>query len=709
MALRRMLILGLVALLALGAPLSAQNAPLNVVATYSILGDLVANVGGDQIALTVLVGADSDSHVYEPTPQDAIALARADVIFENGLEFETWLDALYESSGSTAMRVAVSEGIEAIPFGGHTHDEHDHDHDHHGGFMEGEPMVASRLIVNDYESGKVHVIDLRSNEVIATFDLTARASLYPSEDGRYAFAVQTGGNITHVIDSGVSVVPHDDHFHNVFGRPALLGVEIPGQTPIHYVAHDGMIAIFNDGAGTASVFSQDYLFDPSAEMVTLTTARPHHGVAVPLDDVVLISSPNMEDMNSSLPIGVDVMNMAGEILQSFPECPGLHGEASYSHDGVAFGCADGILLIEREGDAFVSRKIANPTANPDLRTGTIYYMDGAQFLLGNYGRNAIVRIDPAAGTSEIVIDAGQRIWRFQYHGEDPSKVVALTMDGNLHVIDIASGEIEVTVQVVDPFLAPAQGRAAARPTFVTSGHMAYVTEPLPGDIRAVDLETLEIVEGRIFVGGKPSSLAAFGMAAVSEMGGHDHDHADHHHDHAHGEFDPHIWHDPNNAVVMVENIRDALMAADPANAAVYAANAEAYIVELLALDAYIREQVAAIPAENRVLVTTHESFGYFAAAYGFEVLSVTGGTTNVADPSAGALAALITAVRESGVPAVFLENVTNPAVLERIAAEAGVTVADTLYTDALGQPGTPGETYLSMMRYNVDTIVEALR
>jgi DNA-binding beta-propeller fold protein YncE len=442
-------------------------------------------------------------------------------------------------------------------------------------------------------------------------------------------------------------------------------------------------------------------------MVTLATARPHHGVAVPLDDVVLISTPNMEDMNSSLPIGVDVMHMDGEILQSFPECPGLHGEASYSHDGVAFGCSDGVLVIERDGETFVSRKIANPTANPDLRTGTIYYTDGAPYLLGNYGRNAIVRIDPAAGTSEIVIDAGQRIWRFQYHGEDASKVVALTIDGNLHVIDIASGEIEGTVQVVDPFAAPAQGRAAARPTFVTSGHMAYVSEPLPGDIRAVDLETLEIAEGRIFVGGKPSSMAAFGMAAVSEMGGHEHEHDNH--DHAHGEFDPHIWHDPNNAVVMVENIRDALIAADPANAAVYAANAEAYIVELLALDAYIREQVAAIPAENRVLVTSHETFGYFAAAYGFEMLSVAGVTTNVSDPSAGELAALITALRESGVPAVFLENVSNPAVLERIAAEAGIPVADTLYTDALGQPGTPGETYLSMVRYNVDTIVEALR
>lgn len=711
MALRRLLILGLLALLVLGAPLSsAQDAPLKVVATYSIIGEIVEIVGGENVSLTVLVGGDGDPHVYEPTPQDLIALAQADILFENGLELEPWIDALYESSGSTAVRIAVSDGIEVLEFAGHHDHDHAHDHDHHGGFMAGEPMVASRLIVNDYESGKVHVIDLRSNEVIATLDLTARASLYPSEDGRYAFAVQTGGNVVNIVDSGVGVVPHDDHFHNVFGRPALLGVEIPGQTPIHYVAHDGMIAIFNDGAGTASVFSQDYLFDPSAEMITLTTARPHHGVAVPLDDVVLISSPNMEDMNSSLPIGVDVMNMAGEILQSFPECPGLHGEASYSHDGVAFGCADGILLIEREGDAFVSRKIANPTANPDLRTGTLYYTDGAPFLLGNYGRNAIVRIDPAAGTSEIVIDAGQRIWRFQYHGEDPSKVVALTMDGNLHVIDIASGEIEGTVQVVDPFLAPAQGRAAARPTFVTSGHMAYVTEPLPGDIRAVDLETMQIVEGRIFVGGKPSSMAAFGMAAVSEMGGHDHDHADHHHDHAHGEFDPHTWMSPLNVVVMTENVRDALMAADPTNAAVYAANAEAYVVELLALDAYIREQVATIPEANRVLVTTHELFGYFARDYGFRLLdSALGSLTTDAEPAAGQIALVIEEIREAGIPAIFVETVGNPALMQQIANEAGVVLAEPLFTHGLGPEGSGAETYIGMMRRNIDIIAEALR
>jgi len=711
MTLRRIFAALLVCLLLASlSAVGAQNTPLRVVATYSVLGDIVQAVAGDQVELTVLVGLDGDPHVYEPTPEDIIALAEADILFENGLELEPWIDDLYESSGSTATRIAVSDGIEVLEFAGHAHDHmHKHGEEGHGGFMEGAPMIGGRLIVNDYESGRVHIVDLRSNQVIADFNLTARASLYTSPSGRYAFAIQTDGNITNVIDSGVTAVPHDDHFHTDFGSPALLGAEITGTTPIHYTPHHGQIAIFHDGDGAATIFTETGLF--AGETITVTTARPHHGVAVPLGDVVLISAPNMDDTNAALPVGVDVMTLEGEILQSFHECPGLHGEAAYSDDGVAFGCADGILLVERDGGAFVSRKVANPTDNPDLRTGTLYAVEGAAYVLGNYGRNAVVRLDPVAGTSEIVIDAGQRIWRFGFHGEDPTKLVALTMDGNLHVIDIASGEIEGTVQVVDPFLPPAQGRAAARPTFVVNGHMAYVSEPLPGDIRAVNLETLEIAEGRIFVGGKPSSMAVFGMTTEEELyGEHDHDHEGHAHHHEHGEFDPHTWMSPLNVMVMTENIRDALVAADPANAAAYEANAAAYLAELEALDAYIREQVAAIPEANRVLVTTHELFGYFARDYGFTLLdSALGSVTTGAEPSAGQIALVIEEIRAAGVPAVFVENVGNPALMQQIAAEAGVALAPQLYTHGLGPAGSGAETYLGMMRYNIDIIAEALR
>jgi zinc/manganese transport system substrate-binding protein len=179
----------------------------------------------------------------------------------------------------------------------------------------------------------------------------------------------------------------------------------------------------------------------------------------------------------------------------------------------------------------------------------------------------------------------------------------------------------------------------------------------------------------------------------------------------HGQFDPHVWHDVANVIVMVGNIRDALVAADPTRAELYKANAAAYIAELEALDASIREQMGTMPPERRKLVTSHDTFGYFAAAYGFEIIGTALGSlsTEAGDPSARDIATLITEIEEAGVPAIFAENVANPDLMESIAAEAGVTLAPTLYTDALGPAGSPGDTYVGMMQSNVTTIVDALK
>ena len=181
--------------------------------------------------------------------------------------------------------------------------------------------------------------------------------------------------------------------------------------------------------------------------------------------------------------------------------------------------------------------------------------------------------------------------------------------------------------------------------------------------------------------------------------------------HEHGEFDPHVWQDVANAIVMVGNIRDALTEADPASAALYEENAVAYITELEALDASIREQVSTLTEDRRKLVTSHDTFGYFADAYGFEILGTALGflATEAGDPSARDIAMLIAQIEEAGVPAIFAENVANPDLMESIAAEAGVALAPPLYTDALGPEGSPGETYVGMMQYNATTIVDALK
>src|SRR5829696_7072512 len=129
--------------------------------------------------------------------------------------------------------------------------------------------------------------------------------------------------------------------------------------------------------------------------------------------------------------------------------------------------------------------------------------------------------------------------------------------------------------------------------------------------------------------------------------------------HEHGQFDPHVWHDVANVIIMVGNIRDALVAADPARAEWYKANAAAYIAKLEALDASVREQVGTLPPERRKLVTSHDTFGYFAAAYGFDIIGTALGSisTEAGDPSARDIATLVTEIQEAGVPAIFAENV----------------------------------------------------
>lgn len=181
-------------------------------------------------------------------------------------------------------------------------------------------------------------------------------------------------------------------------------------------------------------------------------------------------------------------------------------------------------------------------------------------------------------------------------------------------------------------------------------------------------------------------------------------------EHGHGEFDPHVWHDVTNVIREVEVIRAALVEADPASAKIYQANAEAYLGQLKELEAWVAAEVKKLPQERRKLVTSHDTFGYFARRYGFEVVGSGLGSisTEAGDPSAAVVVNLIEEVKAAGVPVIFAENVSNPRLMEQIAAEAGVTLGPTLYTDALTEPGRDGETYIKMVRHNVTAMVMAL-
>lgn len=170
--------------------------------------------------------------------------------------------------------------------------------------------------------------------------------------------------------------------------------------------------------------------------------------------------------------------------------------------------------------------------------------------------------------------------------------------------------------------------------------------------------------------------------------------------------DPHFWLDPNYGVQYVEQIRDGFITVDSESEAIYSRNAAQYIQQLEELDAWIIDQVAGIPLERRLLVTNHESFGYFADRYGFQVIgTIVPSFSSGSSPSAQQLVQLVEAIKSTGAPVIFLESGTNPDLAEQVAREAGVEVIVDLLTHSVEPPGG----YIQMLEYNTSAIVEALK
>jgi zinc/manganese transport system substrate-binding protein len=254
---------------------------------------------------------------------------------------------------------------------------------------------------------------------------------------------------------------------------------------------------------------------------------------------------------------------------------------------------------------------------------------------------------------------------------------------------------------------------------------AHDYEPAPSDIEAIRSADVVLRNGAgleswfddtIEASGTSATIVDTSTGVTLHEGGHHHDDDHHDEDAGHGdadgdEVDPHIWHDPRNAMLMVANVQAAFAAADPEGAATYQRNLDRYGGELEQLDADIAAEIAPLPSKK--LVTNHDAFGYYADRYGFEIVgSVIPSFDTSAELSAADLDELIAAIRAEGVKAVFSETSLPGDAARTIAEEAGVAVVvgeDALYGDSLGPEGSDGATYLDMMRHNTDTIVANLQ
>ena len=279
--------------------------------------------------------------------------------------------------------------------------------------------------------------------------------------------------------------------------------------------------------------------------------------------------------------------------------------------------------------------------------------------------------------------------------------------------------VVATFSVLGDLVRNVAGDRAEVIVLVGPGQDAHTYEPSPADVATIGRAALVFENGVGFEGWLVKQYAAAGARGrrivvtdgiTLQRGGRAHaDGAEPAADMG-GELDPHVGHDVRHAARMVAVVRDALVQADPGGAPAYAANADRYLAELVALDAWVVDQVGTLPEPRRTLVTNHDTLGYFASRYGFAVVGTAlPVSTEGAEPSAGELARLVGRIRRAGAPAIFAENVSNPKLMERIAREAGVRVAPPLYTDALSPPGGEADTYAKMVRYNVATIVGALK
>jgi zinc/manganese transport system substrate-binding protein len=260
-------------------------------------------------------------------------------------------------------------------------------------------------------------------------------------------------------------------------------------------------------------------------------------------------------------------------------------------------------------------------------------------------------------------------------------------------------------------------------TLVKPGVDAHVYTPTPADAKAVGEARLVVTNGLKFEGWMrrlqqaTASKAMFIEAArgvkerVEKVHGHAHGHSHgkpDKHGHDHGGLDPHAWQSVPNVKIYVANIRDALIAANPAGKATFEENAARYLTELDELDTELKAAVAKIPAERRKIITSHDAFGYFQDAYGLQFIAPRGIST-AAEASAKDIARIIQQIRREKIAAVFLENVTDPRQIQQIAKESGARVGGTLFSDALSQPNGAAPTYIQMMRHNIRVISEALQ
>lgn len=294
---------------------------------------------------------------------------------------------------------------------------------------------------------------------------------------------------------------------------------------------------------------------------------------------------------------------------------------------------------------------------------------------------------------------------------------ALTLMPAAATVASAQGlKVVASFSIIADFARNVGGDRVAITTLVGPDGDAHVYEPKPSDVAAVANADVFLVNGLHFEGfltrlvdssATRASVVDLTRGVTPITMKKEFSEADGAAGDDHGDVDPHAFQSIANAKIYVRNIADGFCAADAAGCETYAANAAAYTARLDATERDVTGAVAQIPEDRRVIITSHDAFGYFENAYGLTFLAPEGLSTE-AEPSAADIAALIAQVRDEKAAAIFVENITNPRLIEQIASETGIAIGGTLFSDALSDASGPASTYIDMMEHNIATIKGAI-
>ena len=657
----------------------------------------------------------------EASYQDAI-LENAEHVLDLAEAIE---DAGYELAPFEGMGLHDDEhGHEDEDEHGHEdEDEHGHEdeeeHEQHEQDEHGDEHGATpigRLLIADGAEAVISVVDLMSDETdFGAFAVaTSGATVRPSPTHRYGIVLARGpeddDDRVHIFDGGVFLVKHDDHY-DLFVEPVSRhSLEIVEEAPIHYVNSHGWTAIFADASGHVILINEEALTNSRGDYEPIVLeAGPQHGAALVIsDEHVIVTTKKPDDPDDVLPVGVEVRDFNDRVVYdaSNRSCPGMHGESHNAH-GAAFGCIGGVLFLHAHDSEYEHMFIANPPEmRDDARIGSLYghyqldhFFGSASYRDENgWASDGIWLIDAGRGTMARVFEGGTLAAVVGDHGET---LFLLGADGVLYALDAHDGDVLASADMVG-------ASEAGRPAMIAVGEHLFITDPADGHVLMVEGDSLEIVE-EWHLGGAPGSLAFVGVVGADdaphaghdddEMHDEDHDedeeheqhdedeeheqhdedeeHEDHEdeeddhgHAHDHGSEDPHFWFDTELASIAITAIAERLSSLNPGAADVIDQRRDLYLAEIEAADEEIHELLEGLADSQRLLVTFHDAFGYFARRYGLQVAGfvVEGPEQGI---SAGALTELIELVEHEGVETIFHEPQFDSSILDTVAAETG--------------------------------------